>query len=100
MNFELKNNNIDLYHILLLALDSSLFNFNKIDIIEQNGKNGIVMHNTETQTKLTILLYGVSNFEAKIKSKFFRTKKINNYRDYINFISINNFAIQNKQILN
>jgi len=101
MNFDLKNNNTELYHLMRLALDSELFHFDEIYIVEQNFDNKvIVLNNIETQTKLTISLIGVSNFHAEINSPFFSTKNINNYKDYINFISINNFFIKNHFIKN
>lgn len=94
---EIKNNNIDLYYIMRLALDKDVFDFNEF---YWEKEDTITLLNYETQTKLTILLKGVTDFKANIKSKYFYKKEVKNYQEYINFIQSTNILHKNKFLLN
>lgn len=94
---EIKSNNVDLYYLMRLALDSDVFHFDEIYCEKENT---ITLLNYETQTKLIISLKGVTEFEARIKSKYFYKKEVKNYQEYINFIQSTNIVHENKFLLN
>lgn len=93
----IKNNNVELHYLLRVALDEDVFYFDELYVAEDRY---IILINTELSIKLTILLDGVNNFRARIKSKNFYSKEIKNWKEYINFMTFELNFSENNFLLN